>query len=72
MSYWVAPMASDMYAYGMLSTVRKRWLEEREREIVQRWLEATTPSIESIVTQVGIFVSDKAARRNAVRPSHLP
>jgi hypothetical protein len=38
----------------MLSTARKRWLEEREREIVQRWLEATSPSIESTVTQVGI------------------
>ena len=51
-------MASDMYSYGMLNTVRKHWLEEREREIVQRWLEATTPSIESTVTQVGLQPHD--------------
>ena len=50
-SYITAPAASDMYAYGMFSSARQHWLEERQREIVQRWLEATSPSIPGIVSR---------------------
>ena len=51
-AYVAAPAASDMYTYGMLSSVRKRWLDTRQREIVQRWLESTTPSIPGTVSRV--------------------
>ena len=50
-AYLAAPAASDMYEYGVLSSTRWRWLDERQREIVPRWLEATTPSIPGIVSQ---------------------
>jgi len=53
-AYLAAPAASDMYEYGVLSSTRWRWLDERQREIVQRWLEATTPSIPGIVSQACI------------------
>ena len=56
-AYIAAPAASDMYAYGMFSSTRKRWLDERQREIVQRWLEATTPSIPGIVSQACVHLA---------------
>lgn len=44
-------MASDAYAYGLSDTHRRRYIAEKQDEIVQRWLEASSPPILSSVAQ---------------------
>ena len=52
LAYFKAGLASDMYAYGLTDSARKRWVAHRHRQVVHRWLEATQPPIISPVAQV--------------------
>ena len=54
LAYLKPRMASDAYAYGLSAANRKRYIADKQDEIVQRWLEAASPPIISSVAQASL------------------